>query len=56
MNDEKYVCMVLYPFSTTLWAYVQRIKAAIMKCGCTWLSLTIMVTPNRVKDMSSGFS
>ena len=27
-----------------------------MKCGYTWLSLTIMVTTNRVKGMSNGFS
>ena len=34
----------------------QRIKAAIMRCGCTWPSLTITVTTNREKGMSNGFS
>ena len=56
MNDGKYVSMVHSPFSMTLWAYVERINVDIMKCGYTWLSLTIMVTTNRVKGMSNGFS
>ena len=49
MNDGKYVSMVHSPFCMTLWAYVERINIAIMKCGYTWLSLTIMVTTNRAR-------
>ena len=49
MNDGKYVSMVHSPFSMTLWAYVERINVDIMKCGYTWLSLTIMVTTNRAR-------
>ena len=37
MKDGKHVSMVHSPFLTTLWASVQKIKAATMKCGCTCL-------------------
>ena len=56
MKDGKYVSMVHSPFLTTLWASVHKIKAATMKCGCTWPSLTIMATTNREKGMRNGFS
>ena len=56
MEDGKYVSMVHSPFSTILRAFAQRIKAAIMRCGCTWPSSTITVTTNREKGMSNGFS
>ena len=56
MNDGEYVSMVHSPFTTTLAAYAQRIEVAIMKCGYTWLSLTITVTTNRVRGVGNGFS
>ena len=56
MEDGKYVSMVRSPFPTILRASAQRIKAAIMMCGCTWPSLTLTVTTNREKGMSNGSS
>ena len=56
MKDRKYVSMVHSPLLTTLWASVQKIKAATMKCGCTWPSLTVMATTYREKGMNNGFS
>ena len=50
------VSMVHSPFPTMLRASAQGIKAAIMRCGCTWPSLTITVTTNSEKGMSNGFS
>ena len=47
----KNVCMVHFPFLTN-----QRIKAATMRCGCNWHSLTIMVTTHGEKSMTNGFS
>ena len=45
VNDGKYVSMVHSILHDTL-ASAARIKAAIMKCGYTWLSLVIMATTN----------
>ena len=49
MKSGKYDYTVHSPFLPVLWASVQRIKAAHMRCGCTWHSLTIMVTTHREK-------
>ena len=55
MNAGKYVNMVHFPFPTKLWAFAPWIKAATMKCGYTWISLTI-TTMNRVRNTNNGFS
>ena len=56
VEDGKFVSMVHSPFTKILRGSAQRIKAAIMRCGCTWPSLTITVTTNREKGMSNGSS
>ena len=53
MKDGKWHSMVHSPFLTIPWASVQRIKVVIMRCGCAWLSLTIMATTNRGEGMNS---
>ena len=47
--------MVHFPLST-LWAFAPRLKAATMKCGYTWISLTITAAMNREKNTNCGFS
>ena len=56
LKDGKYVSKVHSPFPTIPWASVQRVNAAIMKCGCTSLSLITLATTNREKGMTNGFS
>ena len=41
MNAGKYVSMEPFPLRTKLWAFASRIKAATIKCGYIWFSLTI---------------
>ena len=48
--------MELSQFTTRPSASVQKMKVAIMRCGCTWTVLTISMLTRHEENSSSGSS